>query len=67
MFNSGTLSVNSINPALSPRRAVEALLTWQERARQRRELAGLDARALADIGLAREQALAEVRKPFWQA
>ncbi|SEA52603.1 DUF1127 domain-containing protein [Rubrimonas cliftonensis] len=33
--------------------------------RQRRALAALDARLLADIGLSREDAEAEARRPFW--
>lgn len=37
------------------------------RARQRRALAGLDARSLCDIGLTRAQAVAEARRPFWKA
>lgn len=47
-------------------RFVDTLLLWQERSRQRRDLAGLDARALRDIGLSRSDALTEVHKPFWR-
>ncbi len=39
---------------------------WPERRAQRRELADLPAGTLADIGLTREQALFEARKPFWR-
>ncbi len=45
----------------------QTLLTWQQRASQRRHLATLDARLLHDTGISREDALAEARKPFWQA
>lgn len=41
------------------------LLTWMRIARQRRLLARLDDRALADIGLSRREALAEAHRPFW--
>lgn len=33
--------------------------------RQRRALARLDAAALEDLGLTREEALAESQRPFW--
>lgn len=36
-------------------------------ARQRRRLAGLDDRALEDIGVTRAQANAEANRPFWDA
>lgn len=49
-----------------PRRLLRWLLEGMERARQRRELAQLDARMLRDLGLTRGQALAEARKPFWR-
>jgi uncharacterized protein YjiS (DUF1127 family) len=38
---------------------------WIERSRQRRALSDLDDRQLRDIGLSREAAQAEARKPFW--
>jgi len=40
--------------------------TWQTRARQRREVAWLTARDLADIGVTRAQVQAELSKPFWR-
>ncbi len=40
---------------------------WSARAQQRRDLANLTAHELADIGVKREDALFESRKPFWQA
>lgn len=39
---------------------------WQERQRTRRQLARLPAWQLRDIGLTREQVLAETRKRFWE-
>lgn len=41
--------------------------TWLQRARQRRQLAGLDDRQLGDIGVSRTEARCEAAKPFWQA
>ncbi|PTD95852.1 DUF1127 domain-containing protein [Pseudothauera lacus] len=42
------------------------LLYGLRRQRTRKELLDLDARALRDIGLSREQAIQEGRKHFWQ-
>jgi uncharacterized protein YjiS (DUF1127 family) len=39
---------------------------WRCRCRMRRELASLDDRALADIGLTRADQWCECRKPFWR-
>lgn len=39
---------------------------WHRRARDRRMLAQLDAHMLRDIGITREDALREARKPFWR-
>jgi len=48
------------------RRAVARLGEWRERERQRRSLARLDARLLADIGVSPEQQARECAKPFWR-
>tara|TARA_R110000787_G_scaffold16622_75_gene52086 strand:+ start:22393 stop:22599 length:207 start_codon:yes stop_codon:yes gene_type:complete len=37
------------------------------RARSRRQMAALDSRMLADVGLTRKDAITESRKIFWQA
>jgi uncharacterized protein YjiS (DUF1127 family) len=47
--------------------AIDRLLLWQERARDRRALAGLDNHMLRDIGLSRADLEAEVVKPFWRS
>lgn len=39
---------------------------WVARSRQRKQLARLDARMLADIGITAEQAQSEISKPFWK-
>lgn len=48
-------------------RVAAVLWQWSERARQRRQLSGLTPRELADVGISREAAAAEVAKPFWRA
>ncbi len=45
--------------------AVDLLLTWQERARQRRQLQTLNDHMLRDIGLGRADVEAEASKRFW--
>lgn len=45
---------------------LEAVLAWQDRARQRRQLAVMDNRLLRDIGLTRADVAAEMAKPFWR-
>ncbi|HEX5078754.1 MAG TPA: DUF1127 domain-containing protein [Geminicoccaceae bacterium] len=47
-------------------RAVDALLTWHERAQMRRQLLMLDDRLLKDIGITRLEAMHEAEKPFWR-
>jgi uncharacterized protein YjiS (DUF1127 family) len=42
-----------------------ARATW-DRQRQRRALLDLEAHTLRDIGMTREEALNEARKPFWK-
>ncbi len=48
-----------------PSRAVEQLLVWDQRSRERRQLAELSSRALDDIGLDRSAMDREAAKPFW--
>ena len=48
-------------------RALETVLTWQERELQRRQLMTLDARILTDMGMSRADAVAEYEKPFWRS
>ncbi|MBR9868257.1 MAG: DUF1127 domain-containing protein [Oceanospirillales bacterium] len=43
-----------------------ALQCWLQRYRSRRMLLQLDREQLKDIGITREEALEEVRKPFWR-
>ncbi len=45
---------------------IELLLGWWELARQRRDLAALDDRALQDVGLSRSDIEGELSKPFWR-
>lgn len=45
--------------------ALSVLRKWVARGRQRDELRELDHRMLRDIGITREQARKEARKPFW--
>jgi uncharacterized protein YjiS (DUF1127 family) len=42
------------------------LALWRERRRSRRQLADLDSRALADIGVSHAEQWAECCKPFWK-
>ena len=44
----------------------QILATWRERARQRKELATLDARTLRDLGLSASDVNFEANKPFWR-
>jgi uncharacterized protein YjiS (DUF1127 family) len=44
----------------------DALLLWQERARQRHHLRELDDRMLRDLGLSRADIEREATKPFWR-
>ncbi|GAB2595701.1 hypothetical protein GCM10027034_31340 [Ramlibacter solisilvae] len=48
-------------------RVVATLRQWRQRARSRRELAGLDGYLLRDIGVSWSQAQFESGKRFWQA
>jgi uncharacterized protein YjiS (DUF1127 family) len=63
---SGWLFVPRRHRGAWPVRALDAVLAWQERARQRRRLAALDERMLRDIGLGAAEVRAEWEKPFWR-
>ncbi len=47
------------------RHLVSLLRRWMERAEQRRILGEMDDYRLRDIGLGRDEASAEARRPFW--
>jgi uncharacterized protein YjiS (DUF1127 family) len=44
----------------------DLLVTWQKRARMRRQLAAMDTRMLRDIGLTHGDRDCEAAKPFWR-
>jgi uncharacterized protein YjiS (DUF1127 family) len=46
--------------------AIEQVMVWHERARQRRQLQTLSDHMLHDIGLGRGDVAAETSKPFWR-
>jgi uncharacterized protein YjiS (DUF1127 family) len=48
-----------------PRRLAARLRLWRGLRRERRALAALDPRLLADVGLHPAAAEAEARRPFW--
>jgi uncharacterized protein YjiS (DUF1127 family) len=48
------------------RAAVALALRWLDRARSRRALLALDARALRDIGVTPAAARREAARPFWR-
>jgi uncharacterized protein YjiS (DUF1127 family) len=54
-------------PTEQRRSAWQTLTLWVDRARIRKELAGLTVRQLDDAGLDPEQIRLECRKPFWRA
>ena len=47
-------------------RLSDTVMTWLDRARQRRHLAELDDRMLRDIGLNRGEVETEISRRFWQ-
>jgi len=51
---------------ISFKQALQRLKLWMSRSRQRKQLALLDARMLADIGITPGQVRDEVNKPFWR-
>ena len=61
------LTFQSVLAALtrSSARGLDQLLEWQDRARQRRQLASLESHILKDLGLSRADVVRETDKPFW--
>ncbi len=57
----------SADPRRRWRTVLECLSHWRDRARQRRQLATLDDRLLADIGISRCDVMRECDKHFWEA
>lgn len=53
-------------PGTRLRQLIDLLVLWHDRARQRRQLAAFDDRALRDMGVTRLDALREYEKPFWR-
>lgn len=45
---------------------LDVLVTWRGRARERRQLAALDARELRDMNVSRYDRAIECAKPFWR-
>jgi uncharacterized protein YjiS (DUF1127 family) len=60
-----TLSSGGIGVRLAA--LADALLAWQERGRQRRDLIALNDHQLHDIGISRADAEREWNKPFWRS
>ena len=67
------VATHSVVPLVARRRKASAvvgglalLFGWLERTRSRRQLAELDDRMLADIGIDRATAQIEADKPFWR-
>ena len=50
----------------APARVVSAVHEWRQRSRDRADLARLDDRMLADIGVTRAEVWLEINKPFWR-
>ena len=66
------VAIHSPIPAIARRqrpsvatRALTRVFGWMERAHSRRQLAELDDRMLADIGIDRATAQVEAERPFW--
>jgi uncharacterized protein YjiS (DUF1127 family) len=64
LIASGTGFMASLNKIAI--RAVDALLTWQQRSHERANLQSLSDHLLKDVGLNRSDVAREARKPFWR-
>jgi len=69
MQNALRFSLSAAEPCaarVSPS-VVSTLALWRQRSRSRRQLALLNDRALADVGISRAEQWQEIHKRFWQA
>lgn len=48
------------------RQMLQTLLRWHRNSRTRQQLAQLDDRQLADVGISHSERAAELDKPFWR-
>ncbi len=62
-----TLTMGSAPTTLAPKLPgiLNRIMTWMQIARERSQLAELDAKMLRDIGLSETDAAFEARRPFW--
>ncbi|MCP9340254.1 DUF1127 domain-containing protein [Stutzerimonas xanthomarina] len=51
---------------LLPLYLMRQLRLWQRRLRTRQQLAALDERQLADVGISQSERVEELSKPFWR-
>jgi uncharacterized protein YjiS (DUF1127 family) len=64
---SGRFRHSRVQHAGIVQRISNLMLTWQDRATQRAQLAALDDRLLRDMGIDPVDAMREADKPFWRA
>lgn len=57
----------AFGPVLSISGILNRIAAWSAVARQRRQLAQLDADSLRDIGLTKDDVAKETARPFWDA
>ena len=62
----GPLGRRRVSPSGLLARLFDLLMTWSQRARERRELHAMSEHSLRDIGLSRADAAQEYDKPFWR-
>ncbi|MDX1711648.1 MAG: DUF1127 domain-containing protein [Rhodovibrionaceae bacterium] len=62
----GRFRVHRVRPSDVFAAIANRVLTWQERASQRAQLAAMDDRLLRDMGIHPMDAMREAEKPFWR-
>lgn len=73
LWHPAHLHTGALRASVAPRRTAgllhhigSTLGTWRRRLRERDQLARMDERTLADIGITRADAAFLVNKPFWK-